>query len=83
MKVVLTELEIAIQYMKNNCKDLSVDVSMLDGRNLNIKFLDKYDTITEITIFGVHSQDQSAMLPQIRKTDTLTKDLANKSGVSR
>ena len=78
MKVNLEELELAVKYMKTFSKDISIKVIVdLDSR-LTLSFEDKYNSITEITVFNSANQDRGNMSPQIRKTDTLNKDFLSK-----
>jgi hypothetical protein len=67
VKIDLKELKKAVQWIESNTNEVQVDLQMdMDGRNLNLKVVDKLGVEVTIKLFN-----DSSMKARIRKEDIL------------
>ena len=67
MKINITDLQKAINWINTNSRDVTVDVSTSEGNGrMTVYCMDKYGTEVEITLYA-----EGQMLPKIRKTESL------------
>lgn len=71
MKIDLKELKAAIAWYEANTNSPTVTITQFDGKTLSLKSFDKYDSEVEITLYPLHGDGQSSMLPKIKKTEVL------------
>jgi len=71
MKVNISDLKKAIEWVEKNTHAVIVDVSLDYDKHLKIKTEDKYQRSTEITIYTVDRNEKSLLKPTIKKTEAL------------